>query len=395
MSSTSTPVLPAFSEAQLDTYAYPVVATATTVYGSNVTAAWRYATGQGVSVAVIDDGFTPAVDSNFNTSLSQSFGASGIGEPTGDFHGTTTSSLIGGTGGNLPVGVAPNATVIGLKVDFGASTPMTEFVNALTTGAADASVVNNSWGFSGFGVGAATNPTYTAWYTALQNAVSKDRDGLGSVVVFASGNDRADNNNVGLQPITDNPEVIAVAATNANGTVASYSTGGAGLLVSAIGSNVAVALPQTGYYALASGTSYAAPTVSAISALMLQVNPKLGWRDVQEILADSAYAPAPSAAGFTTNDASGVNGGGMHFSNDLGFGVVDANVAVALAADWTEQSTSANEMKHPRPARGSEDQRREPAGRDHRTRADQPRWHPLGADGQYGQCRRRRRDGRP
>jgi subtilisin-like proprotein convertase family protein len=76
--------------------------------------------------------------------------------------------------------------------------------------------------------------------------------------------------------------------------------------------------------------------------MMLSVNPLLGWRDVQEILADASYIPAPSASGFTYNGAKTWNGGGMHFSNDLGYGVVDANVAVNLARAWTEQSTSAN-----------------------------------------------------
>ena len=73
-----------------------------------------------------------------------------------------------------------------------------------------------------------------------------------------------------------------------------------------------------------------------------RASPNLGWRDIQEILADSAYEPAPSAAGFVTNAAKDWNGGGMHFSDDLGFGIVDANVAVNLARAWTEQSTSAN-----------------------------------------------------
>ena len=76
--------------------------------------------------------------------------------------------------------------------------------------------------------------------------------------------------------------------------------------------------------------------------MMLSVNPNLGWRDVQEILADASYMPAPSAGSFTYNGAKDWNGGGMHFSNDLGYGVVDANVAVNLARAWTEQSTSAN-----------------------------------------------------
>src|SRR6185437_14570373 len=114
------------------------------------------------------------------------------------------------------------------------------------------------------------------------------------------------------------------------------------LLVAVVGDAVAVPMPGAQFYALANGTSYAAPTIAAISAMMLGVNASLGWRDVQEILADSAYVPAPSAAGFSTNGATDWNGGGRHFSNDLGFGAVDANVAVNLARAWTEKSTSAN-----------------------------------------------------
>ena len=41
------------------------------------------------------------------------------------------------------------------------------------------------------------------------------------------------------------------------------------------------------------------------------------------------------------NHADNWNGGGMHFSNDYGFGLVDAHAAVRLAESWTERSTSA------------------------------------------------------
>jgi subtilisin family serine protease len=334
---------PGINAVQLDTYNYG----ATTVYGSNFTAAWRYATGTGVTVALIDDGFDPSVTKLFGnfSAASRNFGTGSgtmLGEPAGGFHGTTTSGLIGDSGaGGLPVGLAPNAIIEGVRVTFGNS-PFSSFVQALQYAGTTASVINNSWAFDGYGVGEPTNASFATWYTALQSAVQHGRNGLGAVVTFAAGNDRADANNVGLQPINSDPRVIAVAASDANGTVASYSDPGAGLLVAAIGDNVAVPLPGAQSYAYASGTSYAAPTVAAVTALMLSVNPSLGWRDVQEILAASAYAPAPSAAGFATNGATDWNGGGMHFSNDLGFGVIDANVAVNLARAWTEQSTSAN-----------------------------------------------------
>jgi subtilisin family serine protease len=334
-----------YTENQLDAYNYG----ATTVYGSNVIPAWTYSTGVGTSVALIDDGFDPATTAlygNFSTALSQNFGTGAttdLTEPSGGFHGTTTSGEIGDSGANgLPVGIAPNAQIIGAKVTFG-DVPFDTFVAALQYASGVAGVINNSWAFEGYGVGEPTDTAdFASWYSALQAAVVSGRGGLGDIVVFAAGNDRADANTVALQPINANPEVIAVAASDANGTVATYSNPGPGLLVAAIGDSDAVPVPGGGAFGFGSGTSYSAPQVSAIASLMLSVNPTLGWRDVQEILADSAYAPPPSAGSFTTNAATTWNGGGMHYSTDLGFGVVDANVAVNLARAWTEQSTSAN-----------------------------------------------------
>ncbi len=45
-------------------------------------------------------------------------------------------------------------------------------------------------------------------------------------------------------------------------------------------------------YNTAEGTSFAAPIVSGVVALMLEANPKLGWRDIQSILAMTANAMA-------------------------------------------------------------------------------------------------------
>jgi subtilisin family serine protease len=340
------PVAPTtFVENQLDGYTYK----ATTVYGSNVQEAWRYSTGLGTSVALVDDGFDPtttALYGDFSNTLSRSFAggsASKIGEPAGGYHGTTTSGEVGDSGATgLPVGIAPNAEIIGVKISFG-SVPFGTFVDALRFAGAVGEVINNSWAFDGYGVGEPTDPDFASWYRALNTAVKQGRGGLGDIVVFAGGNDRAEANTTALQPITANPQVIAVAGSDPDGLVAAYSNPGPGLLVAAISDNVAVPLPGGDSYGFGYGTSYSAPTVSAIASLMLSVNPELGWRDVQEILADSAYAPPPSAAGFSTNGATDWNGGGMQFSEDLGFGVVDANVAVNLARAWTEQSTSANQ----------------------------------------------------
>ena len=88
------------------------------------------------------------------------------------------------------------------------------------------------------------------------------------------------------------------------------------------------------------GTSAASPTVAGVVALMLQANPNLGWRDVQEILSYSSrhVGSAVGAArigyednAWTFNGADNWNGGGLHFSNDYGFGLVNTLAAVRLA----------------------------------------------------------------
>ena len=337
------PALPAnIAAPQFDSYSYAKGS----VYGSNVTKAWQYSSGAAVTVALVDDGFDPATTAtfgNFSAALSRSFaGTSSIAEPAGDFHGTTTSGLIGATGeAKTPEGLAPNATIAGVKVAFSTATIAT-LAQAEAYAAAVSSVVNNSWGYGGYGAGEPNSSSFSVWYAAIESAVTTGRGGLGDVITFAAGNDRSDANNLAVQPMVADNRVIAVAATDADGLVANYSTPGAALLTSAIGDNVAVVDTGGSGSSVDSGTSYSAPTVAAIATMMLSVNPRLGWRDVQEILADASYVPAPSAAGFSTNGATDWNGGGMHFSNDLGFGVVDANVAVNLARAWTEQSTSAN-----------------------------------------------------
>ena len=192
------------------------------------------------------------------------------------------------------------------------------------------------------------------------------RDGLGTIVVQSASNGRDNfyNNsffptNTNQSALTNNPEAVVVANVERNGHVASDSTPGSSILVSAFGgANSIFTTDLTGAdgagpgdYRAFGGTSAAAPQVAGIVALMLEANPHLGYRDVQEILAYSArhvgsdVGAGPSGNEHFTwqyNGAKDWNGGGLHFSEDYEFGLVDAHAAVRLAETWTQQSTFAN-----------------------------------------------------
>lgn len=101
-----------------------------------------------------------------------------------------------------------------------------------------------------------------------------------------------------------------------------------------------------------SGTSAAAPIVSGIIALMLDANPNLTIRDIKHIIQRTSvpinFDPAASywttLFGFGRPDPDDqntdnptfwqVNSGDVLHSDQYGFGVIDAEAAVAMASDW-------------------------------------------------------------
>ena len=227
-------------------------------------------------------------------------------------------------------------------------------------------IANNSWDFQQeFALSNVTNGSINAASTLLSNAqyaADNGRGGLGTVIVEAGGNARAAGGNAEGSLTNNNRFSIEVGAINAQGDLstlrigsAPFSNPGASLLVSAPGSNIEstsqIVVTDQGStfgssYSDMQGTSFATPIVSGIVALMLQANPNLGYRDVQEILALSARTVNDPSTQWSTNGATDWNGGGMHVSNDYGFGEVDARAAVRLAETWMTQSSGANEMMY-------------------------------------------------
>ena len=338
-----------------------------TAFGVNVIPAWDDYNGAGVRVAVFDQGidrFHVDLDANYSVALSvnaSSLAAGGTPVSSGDNHGTAVAGIIAAERNGVGVvGIAPNATLVAIYDSLSFNTVPVVAANAFNYAASHADVMNNSWGYGNLFLSSPNSafiddfnsPTLPGAGNAVANAGLNGRGGLGTVIVQSAGNTRAYGDDTNLHNFQNNRFTVTVAATLQDGSIAPYSTPGASILVAAPGSNVPGSIVTTDrsgsagyvsgdYVTSFNGTSAAAPMVSGIVALMLDANPNLGDRDVQEILAYSARQ-TNSTAGYQFNGAHNWNGGGLYTSTDFGFGLVDATAAVRLAETWTKQQTWGN-----------------------------------------------------
>lgn len=334
----------------------------------HVASIWPDYTGRGIIVGVVDDGFDvthPDLTANYRFDLSWDFVNSQKGgiAPSSEFeHGTAVAGLIAssahnGLGG---VGVAWNASLIGYRIiDDVDDRTLAQFFSGATQRAiaAGVDILNNSWGpmQSPF-----DNQLWQSNYMdAALDLVSSGRNGLGIIALFSAGNDREQGGNTNYDPTDNLPYAVIVAASDIDGRITDFSTPGASVLVTAPGVSTFTTDLQSdwgvnklagvaGNYADSlqtsfTGTSASAPIASGVVALMLEANPNLGYRDVQEILAYSARRSLfLQDEGSQFNHAVNWNGGGLLTSHDFGFGNIDAHHAVRLAETWQKTSTIQN-----------------------------------------------------
>lgn len=291
----------------------------------NVEQAWAITWGRPeIKIAVIDNGIDldhPDLAANLLPGYDATGTSTGGGFYTSDEdHGSACAGIIGAIAdNNLGIaGVAPKCKMIpikGIVHEAGYFDDLAEGMEWAVDNGAD--VISNSYGGGG--------PS-TVMDDAVEYALSYGRNGLGCVVVFASGNDNASSVNYP----SNLPGVISVGAFRRNGERSDYSNYGSQLSVVAPGGedgynpDITTCNNNGDYRSDFNGTSAACPHVSGAAGLVLSVNPCLTSADVKKIIELSAdnvgetYCP-------TTN---GVR------NDKFGHGKLDVTNAVRLAMNY-------------------------------------------------------------
>ncbi|MEX2245271.1 MAG: S8 family serine peptidase [Dehalococcoidia bacterium] len=206
-------------------------------------------------------------------------------------HGTFVAGVIGAAGnGQGMVGVARGVRLMPVKVldCYGAGDSIAAARGILYAARNGAKVINLSLG--------GLEPAQV-----LRDAVIEAMNVYGSVVVAASGN----SGGPGVAFPAAFPEAVAVGAANPGGDGrASFSSYGPEVDVVAVGEDIvgtiavnkcnAFVLCFAGTpYASGAGTSFSAPQVSGLAALMYSLNPNLNAFQVSDIIRNSATPLAP------------------------------------------------------------------------------------------------------
>lgn len=287
--------------------------------------------GNGASIAVVDNGIYIGhpdlnIISSWDATSEVSLATNYIYEEDSiNHHGTTTAGVIGAQINNEIglVGLAPDALLTPISVKFGVSTYDTS-IKLTNVALADAiyyaaingaDVISNSW---------SSNIELQYVNSAISFALSSGRNGKGSVVVFASGNQ---SQSISRYPHASNPNIISVGNTDHHGYRYITSNYGSDLDVVAPGTNVYL-LSGDGKYITATGTSLSCPQVAAIAGLMLSVNPDLTYSQVSEII--DKTADRISTYSFIRNED---KPHGL-WNEEVGYGLVNAMDAVSLAMGY-------------------------------------------------------------
>ena len=323
----------------------------------NIREAWAGSTGQGVVIGIADDGVDlahtdflgqGADDLHFNFTNGKTDGNPAASDQG---HGTIVAglALAKADNGKGLAGVSPGAKLASLVIwtagdDFGTEEEVADMLQYRNDAV---HIQNHSWGSSTIEqLDAAVLEA-----KAIERAIETGRDGKGVVMIRVAGNSREEDWSAGDDGYSNDPRVVTVGAVGLDGRVAEFSNVGAcvlcaGLIGSTAGDHPVYSTDRMGalgwnrkfsaddpevgsYHAITrGGTSFTAPQLAGVVALILGANPGLTYRDVQQVLIHASRHYDFADPFLQPNDA------GYLFSLNTGYGVPDAGAAVRLAKRW-------------------------------------------------------------
>ena len=294
----------------------------------NVSSVWGTATGSGVNIALLDDGVDGShsdLAGAYNAALSYDFmtdTAGGSPVLDTDNHGTAIAGIIASADGGPSTGIAYNAELASYRLtslDPDLPLESATVANALGFGLDDIDIYN-----VGFNYGVELYHPGDEVVGAMRTGVTEGRDGLGSIYTYGAGG--ADSN---YDALANSRFSIAVGSVDASGNPTS-APGTATLVSGFAGYNDILTTDRIGTdgYSVGDytdvddqgfgGSQAAAAQLSGVIALMLEANPTLTYRDVQQILVENSS-----------------NWGSSYDQDGTGWGTVDAQAAVQAASSWT------------------------------------------------------------
>ncbi len=263
--------------------------------------AWDITPGTSdVTIAVLDSGVDdslPELASHVMSGWNTFDGNADTSDVTG--HGTSVAGTVAATGNNgaLVASVAWGCTVMPVRV------------SNLTGMASDTTIAAGLVWAADHGARVA-NVSYEILQSATLVNAAQYFNTMGGLVIFASGNSGLFNE------AADNPWIVKVGATDRDDNVPAWSNTGNDIDLCAPGVSI-VTIGTAGGTASGAGTSFSAPIVAGVSALVYSANPALNPAEVEDILKQSA-------------DDLGSPG----WEPTSGWGRVNAGRAVSLALDY-------------------------------------------------------------
>ena len=256
-------------------------------------------TGKGVTIALIDGPVDTSAPELAGANIVDKSRCTIEDSPKGIRHATTMATLLV----SPYTGVAPDATLYSYQFSnadsVSSGTCVSDGLLTDTMGALINQAIDDGAQIISISQGTPEGDSEFQW--ALTRAISK-----GVIVVASAGNTARDNSYAQLIRWSG---VVGVSAINSDGTFASYSSWGNGLVTAAFGGPVNTVDANTGAPTTTSGTSNATALVSGMLALARQKWPDATTNQILQSLVHTSLNPNHEWTQYTGYGA--IDGGAL------------------------------------------------------------------------------------